>query len=123
MFNYLYLKRIAEVEFPDIIETAEIIGQRKLRIIIKDSSYIDIFYSPYPSNRHFAFHWERTFIDGTIYRHDNIPDVNWKNVPTFPKHFHDGDYTSIKKSNLSDNPSDALREFLSFVRSKLVEPK
>ncbi len=121
MFDYLHLKRIAEVEYADIVEAAEIIGQRKLRIIIKDSSYIDVFYSPASNIKHFAFHWERAFIDGKIYRHDNIPDINWKNVPTFPKHFHDGTYGSIKESNISDVPSEALREFLSFVRNKLAD--
>ncbi len=120
MFNYLQLKRIAEIEFSDIVEASEIVNNRKLRIIIRDSSYIDIFYSPNPHNMHYAFHWERNFIDGTFYRHDNIPDVNWKNISTFPKHFHDSDYESIKESNISDNPSDAIREFLSFVRNKLA---
>ncbi len=80
MYDYLRLKRIAEVEFPDIVVEAEIIRQRKLRIIIIDSSYIDIFYSPSSANRHFAYHWERVFLDGTFYRHDNIPMVSGKTL-------------------------------------------
>lgn len=82
MYDYHRLKRIAEVEFPDIVVSAIILRQRKLRIIIIDSSLLDVFFSPDPNNRKYAFHWERSFIDGTIYRHDNIPDGKWKNIST-----------------------------------------
>jgi len=124
MYDYRRLKRIAEVEFPDIVVATEIIRQRKLRIIIIDSSYVDIFYSPDSTNRHFAYHWESAFggfLDGTFYRHDNIPDGNWKNVASFPKHFHNGQYENVQESNISDDTAEALRYFLIFVRKKLEE--
>jgi hypothetical protein len=35
--------------------------------------------------------WERRHIDGTIYRHDNMPHAQWQGVSSFPKHFHVGD--------------------------------
>jgi hypothetical protein len=38
---------------------------------------------------------------------------------SFPKHFHDGSEDDVKESTLSDNPVEAIREFLSFVRAKL----
>ncbi len=120
MFDYRHLKLIAEVEFPDIVVATEIIRYRKLRIIITDSSFVDVFYSPDPMNLKYAYHWERSIIDGTIYRHDNIPDGKWKNIATFPKHFHNGDYNNVQESNISDEPPEALRDFLNFVRSKLV---
>jgi hypothetical protein len=40
-------------------------------------------------------------------------------VATFPKHFHDGSEDRIVESRLSEEPEQALREFLTFVRAKL----
>jgi len=119
MYDYHRLRRIAEVEFPDIVVSAIILRRRKLRIIIIDSSILDVFLSPDPINRKYAFHWDRSFIDGTIYRHDNIPDGNWKNISTFPKHFHNGGYENVQESYLSDDTGESLREFLLFIRAKL----
>jgi len=41
---------------------------------------------------------ERRLIDGSIYRHDNRPHENLKNMKTFPKHFHEGSEGNIKES-------------------------
>lgn len=123
MFDYKNLKQIAEIEFFDIVNSSEIINNRKLRIYLNDTSYVDVFYSPLGYKKYFAFHWERTFIDNTIYRIDNVPDGQWKYVSTYPQHFHDGSYENVKESNLSGNPNEALREFLRFVRNKLESIK
>jgi hypothetical protein len=38
---------------------------------------------------------------------------------SFPKHFHDDSEDNVKESALNDNPVEAVREFLGFIRSKL----
>ena len=121
MFDYTYLKLVTEVEFSDIVTATEIVRNRKLSLFLVDATYIDVFYSPISENRRFAYHWERSFIDGTIYRHDSIPDGKWKDISTFPKHFHDGTYENVQESNISDEPVDALRSFLNFVRLTLAK--
>ena len=39
----------------------------------------------------------------------------------FPKHFHDGSEDNVGESHISDSPDQALREFLHFVRIKLLD--
>lgn len=60
---------------------------------------------------------------GDLYRHDNAPHGKWRAVSTFPKHFHDGSEDRVEESQISDNPEQAPREFLSFVRSKLLDSR
>ena len=67
----------------------------------------------------YAYHWERTHIDETFFRHDNIPHLRWRPVSTFPKHFHLGDRHTVSDSHISDNPEEALTEFLAFARQIL----
>ena len=83
------LREIAEVEFSDIIMDAFVSDINELRIILKDGSFVDIWFSLKLSQR-YSFHWERRAIDGKIYRHDNAPHRRWQSVSTFPNHFHDG---------------------------------
>ena len=44
----------------------------------------------------------------------------WRHVATFPKHFHDGGESKVVERHISDDPEDAMREFLTFVRHKLL---
>ena len=37
-----------------------------------------------------------------------------------PKHFHNGSEDNAAESHISDTPQDAMREFLAFVRQKLL---
>jgi hypothetical protein len=69
----------------------------------------------------YAYHWERTHIDGKIYRHDNIPHKKWEFVKTFPKHFHCGSEKEVTESSISDNSEEAIREILTFGRNILME--
>jgi len=108
------LSEIAEVEFSDIVEFAEDI-EEKLRIYLKDGSYIDIWFSRKIEGR-YAYHWERRHVDGTVYRHDNIPHKKWRYVKTFPKHFHNGSEYNVCDSSISNEPVEAIRGFLGFVR-------
>jgi len=54
-----------------------------------------------------------------MYRHDNFPDPRWKEVSTYPKHFHNGSQNNIKESRINDDPASGIREFMNFIRNKL----
>jgi hypothetical protein len=73
------LREIAEVEFSDIVLEALIPDENQLRILLKDGSFVDVWYSLKLSER-YSYHWERRAIDGTIYRHDNAPHKRWQSV-------------------------------------------
>jgi hypothetical protein len=46
--------------------------------------------------------------------------VRWREVTSFPKHFHDGAEDRVIASQISEDPREAIREFLTFVRQKLL---
>ncbi len=121
---YNSLKAIAQHEFADVVVRTQILtlptgDPLKLRLEIADGSLLDVFISV--SGR-YAYHWERRLIaKGDLYRHDNAPHQRWSYVTTFPKHFHDGNETNVTDSHLSDNPEQAIRQFLEFARQKLVK--
>lgn len=110
------LKEIAEIEFSEIVEDVIITDINELRIILIDGSFVDIWHSPKLEGR-YSYHWERKHLDGSIYRHNNAPHIRWQDVKTFPKHFHNGDEEKVIESNINDEPGDALREFLFFIRN------
>ncbi|MGA9347552.1 MAG: DUF6516 family protein [Anaerolineae bacterium] len=114
---------IALPEYRDVVERVESIlspagRMRKLRVYLLDGSFVDVWYS---LKGDYSFHWERRFINGSLYRHDNAPHARWRYVPTFPKHFHNGREDNVESSFISDSPEEALRDFLDFVRGKLAE--
>ncbi|MBI4639829.1 MAG: hypothetical protein HY731_04000 [Candidatus Tectomicrobia bacterium] len=117
MPNLERLRRIAEIEFLTLIQSTAILRD-KLRVILIDGSYIDFWWSTQIPGR-YAFHWERRHIDGTMYRHDNMPHPQWKRVASFPKHFHVEDPQTVVESYLADDPEEALREFLTFAENKI----
>jgi len=108
------LKDIAEVEFNDIVVDVILTDLNELRIILVEGSFIDIWFSLKLEGR-YSYHWDRKFIDGSIYRHDNAPHLKWKEIATFPRHFHNGSEDIVDPSLISDNPELALKEFLTFV--------
>lgn len=108
------LKEIAEIEFGDIVEDVLITDINELRIVLIDGSFIDIWFSLKLRGR-YSYHWERKFINGSIFRHDNAPHMRWKDIPTFPKHFHNGSEDIVVSSHIADSPELALKEFLTFV--------
>ena len=117
---YEQLAKIAQSEFPDIVTHHTIIGRRaaatlKLRIFLRDDTFIDIWLSP--NLQRFAYHWEQRAVRGLLHRHDNAPDH--PEIATFPRHFHNGSEDAIEPSYIAANPADALREFLAFVRLRL----
>lgn len=118
MVNFSLLKTIIETEFSDIVVQVNVTQLNEIRVILRDNSFIEIWYSLQLHNR-FSLHWERKFIDKTIYRHDNIPHKKWHYVKTFPKHFHNGTEENVTESYISENIEDSAMEFLKFVRRKL----
>jgi hypothetical protein len=121
--TYEVLKAIALSEFGDVVVSAQIMSlptgdPLKLRLDIVDGSLLDVFISV--SGR-YSYHWERRLIGKSdLYRHDNAPHNRWRYVATFPKHFHDGSDDNVVESLISDDPEKAVREFLTFVRRKLL---
>jgi len=120
---YRALREIALNEFADVVVSAQIVSlptgdPLKLRLDIVDGSLLDVFIS---ISGRYAYHWERRLITrDDLYRHDNAPHSKWRYVATFPKHFHDGNENKVVESHISDNSEDAIREFLTFVRHKLL---
>lgn len=122
MYDYSTLRNIAEVAYADIVDFTEYVG-RKLRINLRDTTYIDVFYSVTNKIQRYSYHWEREEKDGKIYRHDNIPDGSWEYLSTFPKHFHFEKYENVIESYISDEPIKAMSEFLEFVRTMITKLK
>jgi hypothetical protein len=111
------LGRIAEIEFAGIVVQTDLIGS-KLRVLLIDGSYLDVWSSQKLEGR-FGFHWERRHLDGGIYRYDNFPDTNWADVPTFPFHVHDGDQNIVVAAPFAQSVEQGFREFMAFVQKKM----
>lgn len=109
-------------EFSDLVLDAQLRltssgAIERLRILLKDESFVDMWLS---TTGKYSYHWEHRHVRGMIHRHDNAPHRRWKKIKTFPKHFHNGGEDNVEESTISDNPVEAVREFLSFIRSKLL---
>ena len=111
------LKRIAEIEFTEIVKNTYQIDN-KLRIVLINNSFIDVYLSQKLPDK-FGFHWESMDEKGTIYRYDNFPDKNWQSVSTFPYHFHNSSQNSVEASPFPLSPIDGFRAFMEFIRNKL----
>lgn len=121
MGKFSKFARIAETEFSDVVISTHHLGH-KLRVYLKDKSFIDFFFSEKLKVKRFAIHWERAHIDKTIYRVDNAPDPKWKKVKGFPVHFHYGLYDKVDEPPFlvkATNLESLLRDFLSFAQEKL----
>ncbi|MDI6769629.1 MAG: DUF6516 family protein [Anaerolineales bacterium] len=119
---YEELIRIAEREFGDVVTNCQLSHRRaaiplKLRLEVRDGTYIYVWVNP--SSERYSFHWEQRAVRGMIHRHDNAPDH--MEISTFPKHFHNGSEDNVLPSTIPDEPQEALRDFLAFVRQKLSE--
>jgi hypothetical protein len=112
---YSRLTQLAIGDFADIVDGTKVV-EGKLRLLLKDSSFIDIWLSVKKKGA-YAYHWERRDVDGTIYRYNNLPDKEARRLKTYPHHFHDKTENNVVESNLSDNPVEAIRVVLKFARS------
>lgn len=114
---YRKIRETIRREYPDITEFVEEIDG-KVRVHLADRSHLDIWLSRKIPNR-YAYHWEHRHLDGGLHRHDNRPHENLKFMKTFPKHFHDGEEENVKESSISDDPIEAVREFLDSIRTEI----
>lgn len=114
------LRSIAVREYADIVLATAVPHDNDLRLFLIDGSFIKVWFSLKVMGR-YSYHWERRMVDGSIYRHDNAPDQEWRSIPTWPKHFHKGNQETVVESELDDDPQIALRQFLAFARETLRE--
>ncbi len=115
MTTFEELQFIVKDQFLDIVADIINLSPDKLRLILRDKSFVDIRLSQTIRNR-FDFHWERWHIDKTIYRYDNFPDTRFKQIKTFPYHLHlktEGRVTAI---TFRKTLPGAFTDFMSFVR-------
>ena len=112
------LRSIIEDKFLDIVIEILESAPDKLRLILKDGSFIDIRVSQKIKNR-FDFHWERRHIDKTIYRYDNFPNTRFKKLKTFPYHFHKKKENKVVESSFGKRLPDAFIDFMEFVRKTI----
>ena len=113
------LRKIAEVEFGDIVKDSLVIDH-KLRIFLIKHGFIDVSLSQKLLDK-FGFHWEVTDLAGTIFRYDNFPDKNWSNISSYPYHFHNGSQMNVDASPFPLAIVEGFRAFLEFVRLRLKE--
>ncbi len=118
MVNVLEIQNLIENNYPEIVSRVDVVHSNQLRVYLIDSSYLDIWFSLKLLNR-YSYHWERKNIDGTIYRHDNAPHLKWKNILTFPKHFHNKTEDNVEESHISDIPQKAVKEMLNFIKNNI----
>lgn len=111
------LRRVAEIEFGDFVTDAQTLGE-KVRLFLNDGSYIDLWLSQQLPDR-FGFHWERRHLDKTFYRYDNFPNSAWREVDTYPRHFHNGAQEAVEAAPFSAELLTGFRDFLSFVKDKI----
>jgi len=114
------ISSIAQEQFLDIIEEMLYPTENKLRIILIDKSFIDIFISEKLKGV-FSFHWERRHRDDTIYRYDNYPDSNWEKIKTFPYHFHKQKENIVIESPFSKHLPESFIDFMEFSRKTIKE--
>ena len=103
--------------YGEIIADIEVIGvgtAQKIRITLKDASYLDLWFS---DTGRYSYHWERRHVDGKVFRFDNAP--RHVNISTFPHHFHDGSENNVVESNLSHVLEEAVSQVLDFVQEFL----
>jgi hypothetical protein len=111
------IKRIAEIEFSDIVKNISQIDF-KLRVTLINNSFVDVYLSQRLPDR-FGFHWECMDEAKIFYRYDNFPDKNWQSVATFPYHFHNGSQDSVDPSPFPLTTIEGFRAFMDFVKNKL----
>lgn len=121
--TYHKLKTIAESKYKGIVTSTIILGKKsigsaKLRVFLKDQSYLDIWLA---QSGKYSYHWEQQAQRGMIYRHDNAPD--FPHIKTYPKHLHDGDEKNVKPSHIDNNPATAICQILDIIEQNLNQRK
>ena len=115
--NLEIIEEIVQDNFSDIVTDILKPSEEKLRIILKDESFIDTRISQTVSNR-FDFHWERRHIDKTIFRYDNFPDIHFKHLKSFPGHLHFQRENKVIEAKFKKSLPFAFVDFMGFVKEK-----
>lgn len=116
--NSEVIQEIIENQFLDIVKDIFKPSEEKLRVVLKDGSFLDIRISQKVKNR-FDFHWERRHLDGTIYRYDNFPNPRFKYLKSFPYHFHFQKENKVIESKFRKSPIVGFIDFMKFVKNYL----
>ena len=122
---YRNISDTSHTEYPDIVEDTQIHRTpsgtpEKLRIHFVDGSYMDVWLS---RSGKYSYHWERRHLQGQIHRHNNAPHPRWRHVKTFPKHYHKGSEDRVQESHIPEEPTQAVKTLLDFVRETLEPSK
>lgn len=119
---YTELKKEIQKEFPQLVHSIIFIGgsslcPNKLRVYLKDHSFVDIWLSLDGS---YSYHWECRAQRGVIYRWDNAPD--YPNISSFPNHFHNGSDKNIEESKITGVPLEDIKIIFKFIdKQKSIE--
>lgn len=57
---------------------------------------------------------------GTFYRYDNFPNTAWRNINSYPYHFHNGAQDTVIATPFSTDLLTGFREFMDFVAVKVA---
>jgi hypothetical protein len=90
-------------------------GGIKLRAVLKDNSFVDIYLNPLEENS-FSFHFQCK--DGRIFRLDTYPgEKRAKTLSTYPVHLHYENQNNVIEPpfKVGRNSLDNLRNFLEFI--------
>lgn len=115
-------REIALAQYSDVVLSGQLFrlpdGEPlKLRLHLLDESFLDVHLSP---TGRYSCHWERRLIGKSdSYRFDNAPHAAWRDVATFPAHFHDGQSNTVLASHLSADPIEAIQQVCQFIRQRL----
>lgn len=115
------LKLIADIHYYDIVNFAYI-SNYKLRLVLFGGSFIDVNMSVIIPGK-FGFHWETLNSKKEIFRYDNFPDPKWKNIETYPYHFHNGSQNNVVATPFPQDELNAFHAFMGFVKDKLNRNK
>jgi hypothetical protein len=116
-------KLILKILGSEVEEILYINRGNKLRTVLTDGSFIDIYISPLGKNI-FSFHWQRN--DGRIFRLDTYPgEKKAKSLATYPIHFHRECQNNVEEPpfTVEENSLGNLQEFLKFVYRFLLLDK
>ena len=100
-----YHKRVREAH---ILRDHRSAASGKLRLLFKDSSFLDIYLSP---SGKYSYHWERRMLDGTVFRFDNAPHHPHIGI----EHLHKGTEEAIVHYSINADPVEAFHEVMSFI--------
>jgi len=115
--NLQAIKHIADGEYSSVVEYSFILDY-KIRIILVDKSFIDVNISTKLKDK-FGIHWETKNKFNDIYRYDNFPDIKWRQLASFPFHFHFKEQNNVIEPPFSKDLFMGFRGFMDFVKNQL----